>query len=41
LSEDFPQVQELFRLIENEESPFNIAKRGKQILEELLAVKNT
>ena len=29
LSSEFPQMQELFRLIEEEESPFNISKRGK------------
>lgn len=41
LNNEFPQIQELFRLIEEEESPFTISKRGKAIIEELMAVPNT
>ena len=41
LSTDFPEIQELFRLIEEEESPFTISKRGKQILESIVATKDT
>lgn len=33
---DHPQVQELYRLIEEEESPFTISKRGKAALNELI-----
>jgi hypothetical protein len=33
LSPEFPQIRELFRLIEDEESPFNISKQGKAILD--------
>eukprot|EP00347_Sterkiella_histriomuscorum_P021885 403332425 len=41
LNQEFPQIQELFRLIEEEESPFNISKRGKIIIDELMAIPNT
>lgn len=35
LQPDFPEVQELFRLIEDEESPFVISKNGKAIIDKL------
>lgn len=41
LSEEFPQIQELFRLIEDEESPFTISRKGKQLLESIMAVEGT
>jgi hypothetical protein len=41
LSPEFPNIQELFRLIEEEESPFTISKRGKVILEEISSNENT
>ena len=41
LNPHFPQIQELFNLIEEEESPFTISKRGKALIDELLAVKDT
>lgn len=41
LSSEFPQIQELFRLIEEEESPFTISRRGKVLIDEILAVPNT
>lgn len=40
LSSEFPQIQELFKLIEEEESPFTISKRGKILLQEILQVDN-
>jgi hypothetical protein len=39
LTPEFPQVQELFRLIEDEESPFNISKKGSTILEQIKSSK--
>lgn len=39
LSPEFPHIQELFRLIENEESPFTISKSGKAILDQLSSHK--
>jgi hypothetical protein len=35
LSPEFPDIQELFRLIEDEESPFTISKKGFAIIEKL------
>lgn len=36
LQPEFPEVQELFRLIEDEESPFTISKKGKEIIDKLV-----
>jgi hypothetical protein len=38
LSPEHPHIQELFRLIEDEESPFVISKQGKLILDQLNSV---
>jgi hypothetical protein len=35
LQPDFPEIQELFRLIEEEESPFTISKKGKEIIDKI------
>ena len=32
---EFPDISELFRLIEEEESPFTISKKGKAIIDKL------
>lgn len=37
LSPEFPQVQELFRLIEDEESPFTLSKKGRELIDGLSA----
>jgi hypothetical protein len=37
LQAEFPEVQELFRLIEEEESPFTISKKGKAIIDKLVS----
>jgi hypothetical protein len=41
LSQEFPQVQELFRLIEEEESPFTISQKGKKLLDDIVSMPNT
>jgi translation initiation factor 3 subunit A len=40
LQPEFPEVQELFNLIEDEESPFVISKKGKAIIDKLAQSKN-
>jgi hypothetical protein len=35
LSTDFPLIQELFRLMEDEESPFTLSKQGRALLDKL------
>lgn len=35
LQPDHPEIQELFRLIEEEESPFTISKKGREMLDRL------
>jgi len=41
LQPEFPEIQELFRLIEEEESPFTISKKGKEIIEKITASSAT
>lgn len=40
LQPEYPHIQELFRLIEDEESPFIISKQGKAILDKLSQQKD-
>ena len=35
LQPEFPNIQELFRLIEDEESPFVISKKGRVIIDKI------